>query len=193
MLSNTIEKMIKYIIVLMILPFSILFSNENIESSLEKARNLYYDSVENEESIDKAIDIFREVADKSPDHKGLSETYIGSLTALKAKYTFWPHNKLDYANEGIALMEKGIKKCPENIEALFIQGSTLHYLPFFFRKGDEAESNFRKIISLVNEGSVDKYGNKLIENALKFIIQNYELDDKEKSRLNTVIDNISET
>jgi hypothetical protein len=121
---------------------------------------------------------------EKPNMKGVAKTYIGSLTAMKAAHTFWPHKQLDYANEGIDIMDDGIKLAPDNIESLFVQGSTLYNLPFFFGKSDQAEANFRKIIALLNDNSLMNYDQEMLGKAIDFILENAELNDSERKKAN---------
>jgi len=154
------------------------------ESKLDKARLLYYTAIDEEDNIDKAIKLFEEIIKEKPDMKGVAKTYIGSLTAMKAAHTYWPNKKLDYANDGMDLMEQGIKMGPDNIESLFIQGTTLFNLPFFFGKSDEAEANFKKIIALLNDNSINNYDIEMLRNAVDFILENAELNNSEKKKAN---------
>jgi hypothetical protein len=170
-----------------VMVLTIILSNQIAsakESKFEKAKLLYYNAVDEEENIDQAIKLFEEIMKEKPSMKGVGKTYIGSLTAMKAAHTFWPHNKLDYANEGIDIIEEGVKLEPDNIESLFIQGSTLYNLPFFFGKSDEAEANFKKIIALLNDSLIKDYDKEMLTNAIDFILENAELNDSEKKKAN---------
>jgi glycosyltransferase involved in cell wall biosynthesis len=172
---------------LSVILLTIMLSNQIAsakESKFEKAKLLYYNAVDEEENIDQAIKLLEEIMKEKPSMKGVGKTYIGSLTAMKAAHTFWPHNKLDYANEGIDIMAEGVKLDPDNIESLFVQASTLYNLPFFFGKSDEAEANFKKIISLLNDNSMRNYDQDILRKAIDFILENAELNDSEKKKAN---------
>ncbi len=154
----------------------------SFETKLDKARMLYYDSIEDEDKIDMTIDLFEEIMIEDPSFKGTAKTYIGSLTAMRAAHVFWPNKKMDYANEGIDIMDEGIAISPDNIESLFIQGTTLYYLPFFFGKSDDAENNFKKIIRLLDDNSINIYDREMLMNALDFILEEAELTKSEKQK-----------
>ena len=170
------------IIVFLLLPNFLLYSNDIL---LKDARQLFYNATKEEEFVEKALKKF-ELIKKYPDHKGLATTYIGSLTAMKALYTIFPHKKLSYANEGIKIMEEGVKAAPSNIESLFIYASTCYYLPFFFGKGDDAEKAFKEIIKLAEITNMN-YEPEIVKNALEFILENADLTKEEKVKVDSLI------
>ena len=82
-------------------------------------------------------------------------------------------------------MDGGLQKSPNDIEALFIHGTTCYHLPFFFRRDDDAQRDFRKIIELMPQ-EVDTYPPKLITNVVAFLLENVKLTDAEKTYLQTL-------
>lgn len=159
----------------LIISILILFSLYSYSSFplLESARENFYKATEEEEAVDKAISQFQQIKKIEPDLNGLAEVYIGSLTALKATYTYWPNKKMEWAKKGIAIMDEGLAKDPNNIESLFIYGTTCYYLPFFFEKGKDAENSLLKILDLLEAGRTIPE-KELLKNAIQFIIDNIE-------------------
>lgn len=157
---------------------------KNPGETLLSGRELYYESVEDEDKIDPSIEKFEKLIKEKPKLEGLSLTYIGSLTMLKAKHEFWPLKKLEYVEEGIIIMDKGIKKDPDNIESLFIYGSTCWYLPKLLGKRDLAIEKLNAIIPLLNDRIFENYEAKIIEDALAFLKENLELSKTELSKVN---------
>lgn len=155
-----------------------LFSN-SFNERLEKARKFYYEATKNSKKADVAIKYFTEIKRIDASLSSLADTYIGSLTAVKARDEFWPWKKYELANEGIEIMEKALKSDPNNIEALFIYGSTCYYLPFFFGKSDDAETKLKRIIHLLNDNSLNIYSQELLKNAIIFIKDNIKLSPAE--------------
>lgn len=159
---------------------------------LERARSLYYKAVNDENSLDAAVELFEKIGEKNEDLEGLAKVYVGSLTAMKARYTFWPQKKMDLAYQGIDIMNQGIEKDSDNIEALFIQGTTLYYLPFFFEKRREAEAKLIKIIDLANADLASIYGEELLANAIKFTAEKVDLDRIRKEKADRLISELSD-
>lgn len=152
-----------------------------MEDQFPKARVLFYRSIEDESQIDRAIELFEHLKQHSI-YTGRATVYIGALTAIKGKFAFWPHNKLKYAKQGLKIMDEGITSSPDDIEALFIHGSTCHFLPFFFNRGDDAKRYFRQIVALLPE-QAHLYPNELIKNVVDFLVQNAELSSEETDKI----------
>lgn len=149
---------------------------------LDTARVLFYKSLDDENKLAPAIEKFQELMKRHPEFKGRATTYIGALTAVKAKHAFWPHQKMSYANDGLAIMDKGRKLSPDDIEALFIHASTCYYLPFFFNRGNDAQSSFLKLSELLPERHKE-YDPNLIHNVIEFLLQKAELPEDKNSML----------
>ncbi|MFP4527644.1 MAG: hypothetical protein ACLFQX_03770 [Candidatus Kapaibacterium sp.] len=170
----------KYFFVIVIIAVAICnpYAASADDAKTEQLRKLYYEATENEDKIDPAINMMEQFSRNNPGAKGLMDVYIGSLTAVKARFAFWPPTKLELAEDGIDKMEAGLKMEPDNIEALFIYGTTCYYLPFFFGKSDEAESALIRIVKLIDEQSAKLYNSELLYNALEFIIKNIEMKEQ---------------
>ena len=120
-------------------------SDESAEETLEVARKQFYAAVEDKKQIEPTIKLFERIGRIAPKYAGRVQVYIGALVSLRAKHAFFPYTKLKWAKRGLAIMDRGLKKAPNDIEALFIHGTTCYYLPFFFKRGDEAQRDFRKL------------------------------------------------
>lgn len=175
-----------------IITISMTFASENGNNSelIAEARTLFYASVEDENQIRPAIKLFRKIEKKDSSLAGRSLTYIGALTALRGKHAFLPHNKLKWVKRGLALMDEGIQKSPEDIEALFIHGSTCFHLPFFFERGDDAQEKLKRIVALL-PSEKENYDAQLLKNTIEFIEKNAELTEAEKDSLRNVKTEIS--
>lgn len=145
--------------------------------ALKEARILFYQSVENSETIEKAISQFNEIR-KNNLYEGVALTYIGALTALKGKFTFFPLKKYNYVIKGLTLMDEGVLKSPNNIEARFVRGMTCYYLPFFFKRKYLAVNDFKQIVKLLNT-SYDQYNAQMVMNVTAFLLENAELSNEE--------------
>ena len=159
--------------------------NEPVEEMLRNARKQFYAAIEDKKLVEPTIKLFGRIEQLAPKYAGRTQVYIGALIALKGKHAFFPHTKLKWAKQGLAMMDNGLKKSPNDIEALFIHGTTCYYLPFFFRRGDDAQRDFRKIIKLMPQ-HIDTYDPKLITNVVAFLLENAKLTDEEKTYLKVV-------
>lgn len=157
---------------------------------LTGARKLFYESVNDENKLNLAIEEFKSIMKNYPDLKGLAITYIGSLEMIKGKHAFWPHTKLKHVDNGIEIMNKGLNYDPDNIESLFVYGSTCYYLPFFLGKGSLAKSKLKRIVELIDESDIAKYDNNILLNVIEFLVKEVDLKGDEKTKLNKLANQI---
>lgn len=155
------------------------------DSSLTQARLLYYESLKDKTKLETAIALFTTIGQSDISLQGRAQTYIGSLTAVKAKFAFWPHQKLKWAKSGLHLMDAGLAQNPEDIEALFIHGTTCYYLPGFFGRGDDAQRHLREIVRLLPEQAY-QYDPKLIANVIQFLLEKIKLTAEERAHLQMI-------
>jgi hypothetical protein len=176
------------IIVISFLMNSIGFgaSNSSYESDLlQKARIYFYQSVQQVDSISAAIALFEQLSTEDQQYKGVGLTYKGALYALKGKHALSPYHKFSWVIKGLHLMDEGIALSPNNIEALFIRGSTCFYLPFFFKKADVAKNDLKKILALLPT-EMHYYNPPIIINAINFIQEHIELTKEEQSLIHSL-------
>ena len=152
---------------------------------LEVARKQFYRAIEDEKGIEPTVALFERIGEMESKYTGRAQVYIGALVALKGKHAFFPHTKFKWAKRGLAIMDNGLQKSPDDIEALFIHGTTCYHLPFFFLRGDDAQRDFKKIIELMPQ-RVGAYDPKLIKNVVLFLLENAKLMDDEKIYLRTI-------
>ncbi len=180
----------KYVITFLILSGPALAAPDSMHtalpiSDLEKARLLFYASVENGALIDSATVSFSRLAQQQPSWRYRAQTYKGALTALKGKHALLPTEKLKWTKRGLKVMDQGLAADPEDIESLFIHGTTCYFLPFFFKRRAEAEKNLKKILFLLPERH-NEYDAVLLQNAFRFILQHVPLDSAEKKQADLV-------
>lgn len=155
-----------------------LYSNELYLN----AREDYYKATKDEDALKTSLDLFKKL-EKQSEYKAIARTYIGSLIMLKGKYAFWPNQKLDYVEEGLKEMDKGLAMDPDNIESLFIYGSTCYYLPFFLGKKQLALEKLREVINVLDDEHVKNTDKKILKNALEFIDENINLSSDDNAKL----------
>lgn len=96
-------------------------------------------------ALDGAADQFSDLLKAEPGHPMLM-VYAGAATALKAKSTYLPWKKIGYAEDGLALIDKGLallqpahdtallNRSPVSLQARFTAASTFLNLPSFFNR-----------------------------------------------------------
>lgn len=154
-------------------------AEQAVEETLQSARKQFYVAIKEKKQIEPTIKLFKRIAQMKPSYAGRTEVYIGALVALKGKHAFLPHTKLKWTKHGLTIMDKGLKKSPNDIEALFIHGTTCYYLPFFFRRSDDAQRDFKEIIKRIPLER-HTYDLKLIAHVVEFLLENAKLASNER-------------
>ena len=175
--------LVNFIVVLLFLSYiSRAIADPPAEETLKSARKQFYAAIEDKKRIEPTIKLFKRIAQMKPGYTGRTEVYVGALVALKGKHAFLPHAKLKWTKRGLTIMDKGLKKSPNDIEALFIHGTTCYYLPFFFRRSDDAQRDFKEIIKRMPLEQ-HTYDLKLIEHVVEFLLANAKLASNERAYL----------
>lgn len=152
------------------------------ERLVETGRNLFYASVEDAAQLDSAFYIFERLKDEYPDYHGRATTYIGALTALRGRHAFWLYTKYRLVKEGLKIMDQGLQQAPDDIEALFLYGSTCHFMPSLFGKKENAQDAFKQIMRLL-PGQWQAYNRELVVNVINFLLEHTKLTAEEQLTL----------
>ena len=75
--------------------------------------------------------------------------YLGSANTLMANTTWNPMRKLSYANRGIALMDKAVRRDPDNVSVRMTRAINSRRLPSFLRRGNVALEDFEYLAGLI--------------------------------------------
>lgn len=156
--------------------------NEDAEKLLDTGRKLFYASVEDGTKLDSAFLVFEQYKNLYPEFRGRAITYIGVLTALRGRHASWVYTKYNLVKKGLKIMDEGIQQSPEDIEALFVYGSTCYFMPFLFGRNDDARNAFLKIIELLPE-NIQYYDAPLMNDVINFLIEHTKLSNDQIIRL----------
>ena len=75
--------------------------------------------------------------------------YLGSATTMMATTTWNVLKKSSYANKGIAMMDKAVRKAPDNITVRMTRAHNSKNLPGFLRRGGIALEDFEHLATLI--------------------------------------------
>ena len=82
--------------------------------------------------------------------------YLGSATTIMAQTTWNPMKKMSYVNKGAALMDKAIRKDPDNVSVRMTRAYNSKNLPSFLSRGHLAVEDFEYLADLI-EKNPDAY------------------------------------
>lgn len=80
--------------------------------------------------------------------------YLGSSTTLMALTTWNPMKKMSYTNKGIALMDKAVRKAPDNISVRLTRAYNSKNLPKFLDRGGIAIEDFEHLAGMIKKDPV---------------------------------------
>ncbi|HEY5367973.1 MAG TPA: hypothetical protein VIJ75_03195 [Hanamia sp.] len=129
-------------------------ANKNVPS-INEVRNLYENSLKNEDDCKKLIDIL-EPHKEDPLFLG----YIGCATMMMAKHVFSPFSKMSYFKKGKVMLENAIKADDKNFELRFLRFTAQTNMPSFLGYHDNIETDKKFILnsfSQLNDVSLEQY------------------------------------
>ena len=77
--------------------------------------------------------------------------YLGNSTTMMANTTWNPMKKMSYANKGIALMDKAIRKDPDNVTVRLTRANNSKSLPDFLKRGDVAIEDYEYLAEMIKK------------------------------------------
>jgi hypothetical protein len=120
----------------------VLHAGDNFEQLLAEARTQYFAYLQGNRSAgDKARARFTTLSHDYP-RNAVVDAYSGSLELLDAAHTWVIWDKRRLANEGLARMDQAVNRAPGDLEARFIRAASTWHLPFFYKRREQAASDF---------------------------------------------------
>jgi hypothetical protein len=121
---------------------SVLQAAGTFDQRLAEARAQYFAYLQgNRLAADNARAAFAALSHDYPGHS-VVDAYSGSLELLEAAHTWVIWDKRRLANEGLAKMDQAVNRAPEDLEARFVRAASTWHLPFFYKRRDQAATDF---------------------------------------------------
>lgn len=121
---------------------AILQAADGFDQRMAEARMQYFAYLQgNRSAADKARASFAALSHDYPGN-AVVDAYSGSLELLDAAHTWALWDKRRLANEGLAKMDQAVNRVPEDLEARFIRAASTWHLPFFYKRREQAASDF---------------------------------------------------
>lgn len=116
------------------------------EPEIEKVKTLFQTAARDKIAAEQLLNLLAPVNESSAP---LLIGYKGAAEMMQAKYAFNPLNKLKRFNAGKQLIEKAVKKAPENVEIRFIRFAIQTNLPAFLNYNDDIQKDKQYLLSNV--------------------------------------------
>ncbi|MFC1532613.1 tetratricopeptide repeat protein [Thermodesulfobacteriota bacterium] len=76
---------------------------------------------------------------------------LGNSTTMMANTTWNPMKKMFYANRGIALMDKAVRRAPDNVKVRLTRANNSKRLPDFLKQSDVAIEDYEYLAKLIEK------------------------------------------
>jgi hypothetical protein len=130
------------ILLAMCLSFTV---STGFQQRLAEARAQYFADLQGDRAAaGKARANFAALAKDFPGNPVVG-AYSGSLELLDAARTWAIWDKRRLANEGLEKMDQAVNRAPGDLEARFIRAASTWHLPFFYKRREQAASDFTYI------------------------------------------------
>ncbi len=124
---------------------STVHSGTDFDQRLAEARRQYFANLQGDHAAgDKARASFAALTHDYPEQP-VVEAYSGSLELLEAARTWAIWDKRRLANEGLQKIDQAVNRAPKDLEARFIRAASCWHLPFFYKRKEQAASDFAVI------------------------------------------------
>jgi tetratricopeptide (TPR) repeat protein len=99
--------------------------------------------------------------------------YLGSATTMMAKTAWNPISKMSYVNKGAGLMDKAVKRDPDNVSVRITRALNSKSLPSFLNRGDIVLEDFEHLAGLIekNSGYLTSIKKKVYSNLAELYIK----------------------
>ncbi len=150
---RTIEVVRKIVLIAAALPFAgsalaqkvIQSKSPDYVHRLAEARRQYFADLQGDRAAaSKARASFESLAKDYPDDP-VVDAYRGSVELLEAARTWAVWDKRKLANDGLTRMDGAVDRAPNDLEARFIRAASTWHLPFFYKRKQQAATDFSLI------------------------------------------------
>ena len=148
-------------------------SDERVD--LTALRETYLRSVSESKAIREGLAEIERLREKGAVRPG-TETdatltaYRGALITLRAKHAFWPTQKLQYLNQGLAVLDATVRAHPEHAEARYLRLMSCYYLPGVLGRGRTVRDDFSALARLL-PGVRRQYPAELYGAIARFVVE----------------------
>ena len=141
--------------------------------TIDKLRILLYASTNRESALDSLDNYVTKLVNSTTDSP-IILAYKGAAESIRAKYNFWPWDKLSNVNTGLELLNKSVDLDKDNLEIRFLRFAVLHNLPSMLSYSDEADQEAFIIFSMITKTNYS-YDEFLIKNVVEFLVNSERL------------------
>jgi len=149
-----LNQLLKIAFLLFIVQTCVYSSQKDIQ--LLNIKNKIINSLDSddENQVKKSIQIMEKLIDKKSTPQ--RESYLGALKAKMATFSFFPWSKISYANKGSKLLDKAVKRDPNNIDIRLMRIFTYVNFPSILKKDIILQNDIRWLLKTLKRKKVPK-------------------------------------
>ena len=151
------------------------------DMAIEDLKEDFYKAVSIAGDEDLAGDVLEKLQKMVDDgYTATRASYLGSVTAKMADYSFFPWSKLSYADDGSILLNKAIKEEPNNVHIRLNRLNSFINFPDMLKKGHYTQQDARWLIANMGKEYIPKSAYEDVNKALA----QFFLKEKDETRYN---------
>jgi len=156
------------------------------DNELLQVRDQVVNALQNEDEnkIKQSIKIMQELIDKK--YTPQRASYLGALTAKMATFSFFPWSKISYADDGSELLDKAIKKAPNDVEVRLNRASTYVNFPAMLKKDVILQNDIRWILQALKNKKIKQSAKDSTYKVLAMFFAKLQDNEKYNKYLNKI-------
>jgi hypothetical protein len=108
--------------------------------------------------------------------------YHGAFTVLRARHSFWPHQKLSHVRAGLAELDRAVDAAPNDAVLRYLRLMGGYYLPGLFGRGDEVSADFSTLARLL-PGANAEFPGPMFGVIARFVLENGDIPAEDAAAL----------
>ena len=149
-----LKQLLKISFLLLIVQTCVYSSQKDIQLLSIKNKIINSLDSDDENQVKKSIQIMKKLIDKKSTPQ--RESYLGALRAKMATFSFFPWSKISYANKGSKLLDKAVKKDPNDIDIRLMRIFTYVNFPSILKKDIILQNDIRWLLKTLKRNKVPK-------------------------------------
>ncbi len=119
------------------------------DGTVKELQEIYLAAIKSPSAVERGLKL-TEVALMERKDSALFKAYHGAFLALKARDSFWPLRKWNFAQDGLKELDQAVASENRDLEVRLLRATITHNLPLFFNRKEEAGQDLKWIIETLD-------------------------------------------
>lgn len=171
-------KLIRVFLMLFIMNIGITYAH-----TIDEIRKTFQLAINNSNITEKLSSDLKKIS--KPD--ALTQAYIASLEALKAKHAWNPFTKHQYMKSFGDMMNNAVNRMPENMEIRYLRYNIQYNVPSYLGYSSNLEEDRKFIVNSFLKKNFSTTNKKLITEVYTFMVSSNSVSPEEKIKMEKVL------